>query len=48
MSGDIEIVENHQYAPALFTGITSVEVVSFSEVTPDYAAIEGEGDGSLE
>ena len=34
-------------APALITRITSVAVVPYAEVTPEYAAIEGEGDGSL-
>ena len=46
--GSIEIVIDHQDEPALVTKITSVEIVAFDEVTPAYAAIEGEGDGSLE
>jgi len=46
--GDIEIVLDHQNRPALITRIASVEVVQYSEVTPEYASIEGEGDGSLE
>lgn len=45
--GDIEIVVDHLNAPALITRITRVAVVPYSEVTPEYAAIEGEGDGSL-
>ena len=45
--GDIEIVVDHLNAPALITRVTSVAVVPYSEVTPEYAAIEGEGDGSL-
>lgn len=46
--GSIEIVIDHQNEPALVTRITSVEIVPFNEVTSAYAAIEGEGDGSLE
>ncbi len=34
--------------PALITRLTEVSVVPFGEVTAEYAAIEGEGDGSLE
>lgn len=45
--GDIEIVLDHQQEPALITRFTRVEVVPYSEVTAEYAAIEGEGDGSL-
>jgi uncharacterized protein YhfF len=46
--GDIEIVVNHQFEPALVTRITRVEVLPFDQVSAEYAAIEGEGDGSLE
>ena len=46
--GDIEIVVNHQNEPALVTRLTSVKVMPYSEVSAEYAAIEGEGDGSLE
>ena len=45
--GDIEIVLDHDQAPALITRLTRVEVVPYSDVTAEYAAIEGEGDGSL-
>jgi uncharacterized protein YhfF len=45
--GDVEIVVDHLNAPALITRVTSVAVVPYAEVTPEYAAIEGEGDGSL-
>lgn len=45
--GDIEIVVDHANEPVLVTRITSVEVVPFEAVTAEYAAIEGEGDGSL-
>jgi len=46
--GDIEIVVDHLDEPALVTRITAVETVAYCDVTPEYAAIEGEGDGSLE
>ena len=46
-AGDIEIVLDHLDEPVLLTRVTRVEVVPFSAVTPEYAAIEGEGDGSL-
>jgi uncharacterized protein YhfF len=46
--GDIEIVVDHRNEPALITRITNVAVVPFIEVTAEYAAAEGEGDGSLE
>jgi uncharacterized protein YhfF len=46
--GDIEIVVNHQFEPALVTRITRVEILPFNQVSAEYAAIEGEGDGSLE
>ena len=45
--GDIEIVLNHRNRAALITRIVAVEVLPYSEVTPEYASIEGEGDGSL-
>jgi RimJ/RimL family protein N-acetyltransferase/uncharacterized protein YhfF len=46
--GDIEIVLDHNQEPALVTRITWVQTLPFSHVTADYAAREGEGDGSLE
>ncbi len=46
--GDIEIAVDHLYEPAIVTRIVSSEVVPFDEVTAEYAAIEGEGDGSLD
>lgn len=46
--GDIEIVVDDLNEPALVTRITVSEVIAFNEVTAAYAAIEGEGDGSLE
>ena len=47
-AGDIEIVFDHLREPALVTRIISSEIVPYREVTAEYAAIEGEGDGSLE
>lgn len=46
-AGDIEVVVNHAHEPALVTRITSVEVLPYCDVSAEYAAIEGEGDGSL-
>ena len=46
--GDIEIVLDHRNEPALVTRITQVSVVPYAEVTAEYAAIEGEGDSSLD
>lgn len=46
-TGDIEIVVDHRNRPALVTRIVSSEVVAFQDVSAAYAAIEGEGDGSL-
>jgi len=46
--GQVEIVVDHRNEPALITRITQVQVVPYGEVTVEYAAIEGEGDGSLE
>jgi uncharacterized protein YhfF len=45
--GDIEIVLDHTGVPALITRVVRVEVLPFDEVGAEYAAIEGEGDGSL-
>ena len=47
-AGDIEIVVDHRSRPALITRIVRSDVIAFNEVTAEYAAIEGEGDGSLE
>ncbi len=46
--GAIEIVIDHNNQPALVTRIIRVEIVAYSDVTAEYAALEGEGDGSLE
>jgi uncharacterized protein YhfF len=45
--GDIEIVLDHLNRPAIVTRLVKVEVLPYSEVTAEYASIEGEGDGSL-
>lgn len=45
--GQIEIVVDHLNEPALITRITRVETLPYNQVTAEYAAIEGEGDGSL-
>jgi uncharacterized protein YhfF len=47
MTGDIEVVIDHRNEPVLVTRLTRVEIVPYDEVTAEYAAIEGEGDGSL-
>ena len=38
---------DHRGEPALVTRLTQVAVLPYGEVTAEYAAIEGEGDGSL-
>lgn len=48
VTGDIEIVIDHLEEPVLLTRLTRVEVKPFCDVDAEYAAIEGEGDGSLE
>ena len=45
--GDIEIVLDHLNRPAIVTRIVEVTVLPYSEVTAEYASIEGEGDRSL-
>lgn len=45
--GDIEIVLTHEHRPSVVTRITEVQVVPYRMVSAEYAAIEGEGDGSL-
>jgi uncharacterized protein YhfF len=46
--GDIEIVLTHDHRPSIITRVTRVEVLPYREVSAEYAAIEGEGDGSLD
>lgn len=47
-AGDIEIVLDHRNEPALICRTTRVEIKPFGNVGADFAAVEGEGDGSLE
>lgn len=46
--GDIEVVIDHRNEPVLVTRLIRVEIVPYCDVTAEYAAIEGEGDGSLD
>jgi uncharacterized protein YhfF len=46
--GQIALVVDHRHEPALVCRLTDVRVLPFDEVDAGYAAIEGEGDGSLE
>ena len=46
-TGDVEIVVDHRNRPVLVTRIVSSAVIAFNQVSAEYAAIEGEGDGSL-
>lgn len=43
-----DVVLDHHNEPALITRVVSTYIVPYAEVTAEYAAIEGEGDGSLE
>lgn len=47
ISGDLSIVTNWAGSPLCIIETESVEVVPFSEVSSEFAATEGEGDGSL-
>jgi len=47
-AGDVEIIVDHLGRPALLTRVTRAETIGFDQVTAEYAAREGEGDGSLE
>ncbi|WP_288831121.1 ASCH domain-containing protein [uncultured Paraburkholderia sp.] len=46
--GDIEIVLDFRNRPALLLRATKVEIVPFEKVSSEFAAVEGEGDLSLE
>jgi len=46
-SGDLSIVTNWSGEPLCIIETESVEVLPFSEVSSEFAATEGEGDGSL-
>jgi uncharacterized protein YhfF len=45
--GDLSVVTDWEGRPLCVIRTQSVEVVPFGEVTPEFAATEGEGDGSL-
>ena len=45
--GDVDVVVDYEGEPVVVTRVTSVRVTAFDEVDADYAALEGEGDGSL-
>ena len=47
ISGDLSIVTNWSGEPLCIIETESVEVLPFSEVSSEFAATEGEGDGSL-
>lgn len=46
--GDLEVVVGFDLQPRLVTRITRVAIVPFDKVSAAHAAVEGEGDGSLE
>ena len=45
--GDLSVVTNWQQEPLCIIETTQVEIVPYEEVDADFAAVEGEGDGSL-
>jgi len=45
--GDVDVVVDHEGEPVAVTRVVSVHVAAFDEVDAAYAAVEGEGDGSL-
>src|SRR5215831_5053543 len=45
--GDLSVVTNWACAPLCIIETVAVDVVPFNEVTAEFAATEGEGDGSL-
>ena len=46
--GDLSVVTNWAGSPLCVIETLQVDVVPFNEVTAEFAAVEGEGDGSLE
>jgi len=46
-SGDLSVVTDWSGQPLCVIETLAVEVVPFGEVTAEFAAVEGEGDGSL-
>ena len=45
--GDLSVVTNWQQEPLCIIETTHVEIVPYEEVSEAFAAVEGEGDGSL-
>lgn len=46
-SGDLSVVTNWSRQPLCVIETLAVDVVPFDDVTAEFAAVEGEGDGSL-
>lgn len=46
--GDLSVITDWEGQARCVIRTTAVEIVPFGAVTPEFAAIEGEGDGSLE
>ena len=46
--GDFSVITDWEGRARCVIRTTSVEIVAFDAVTPEFAATEGEGDGSLE
>ncbi len=46
--GDLSVVTTWDGQPKCVMETTQVDIVPFSEVTAEFAAVEGEGDGSLQ
>lgn len=46
--GDLSVVTDYSGNPLCVIETTQVDIVPFSEVSAEFAAIEGEGDGSLD
>lgn len=46
--GDVHVVTNWAGVAQCMIRTTSVEVLPFKDITPEHAALEGEGDGSLD
>ncbi len=47
-AGDLSVVTDWEGRARCVVRTTAVEIVAFDRVTPEFAAAEGEGDGSLE
>ena len=46
-TGNLSVVTNWQHKPLCITETTQVEIIPYEEVSEAFAAVEGEGDGSL-